>query len=212
MYTLPQIYDMFAALPTGGYITADSRLQKGQMYSVINKCKNRAQKIVYAQERVTHPMWWMTFYPEYDSTWQPVNGCFKRFRMPDYNNLDGVMSGIGYVGAIDTLNTFLPIESRVQLSDWMKHPILAPRSQDVYILIENGWCYVYSMVREFQMMIIPSNPQDNPNYNVDNDPYPVDGALLELMTQIAIKGEAFTYSRTKVDLIQDGRDSTAINT
>ena len=202
---------MFAGLPTGGYITADSRLQKGQMYSVIHKCKNRAQKIVYSQEKRAHPMWYMTFYPEYDSTWQ-TSSCFKRFRMPDYNNLDGVVGGIGYVGAQDTLNTFQVIESRVQMSDWDRHPILRPRSKDVYILIENGWCYVYSTVREFQMMIIPSNPSYIPTYNVDFDTYPVDGALLELMTQIAIKGEAFTYSRTKVDLTQDGRDNTAVNT
>lgn len=211
MNTLPELYDMFASLPSGGYITSDSRFQKGEMYSVINKCKNRAQKIVYGQEKRVHPMWYMPFYPNYDSTWQ-TNDCFKRFRMPDYNNLDTVMGGIGYVGAANTLNTFHVIESRVQLSDWMNHPILKPRTKDVYILIENGWAYVYSTVRDFQMMIIPANPQDIPTYNVDNDPYPVDGALIELMTQIAMKGDLFMYSKTKVDLIQDGRDSTAINT
>ena len=210
MITLPQVYDMFTALPQGGYITADSRIEKGLMYAIINKAKNKAIQITYGQTKRTNPMWYVPFYPEYEAT-QQTDPCYRKFRMPDYPLLDGLGSAIGYIGATGKINTFIPIEGRVQFENYMNHPILKARGKDIYILIESGWAEVYGSVRDFKMMIMPSDPRDIPTYNENIDPYPVDGALLEMMVKIAQNPDLVMISKTPYDRIQDGRDNTSVN-
>ena len=209
MITLPEVYDLFASLPSGGYITAESRLEKGLMYAIINKSKNKAIQMTYSQIKRTSPAWYVPFYPEYDTSWQ-TDPCIKRFRMPDYPLLDGVGSGLGYIGAVGRVNTFIPIEGRVQFETFMNHPKLRPRNKDIYILIENGWADVYGTVRDFKIMIMPSDPRDIPTYNEKIDPYPVDGTLLEMMVKIAQNPDLVMITKTPFDKIQNGMDDSVI--
>lgn len=208
--TTAEIIDIFRALPSGGLVTYDSRLRDGELLSLVNTCKNAAQRIVYSQTKFAAPQWFVPFYPEHEEMWG--TGCYQKFRMVDYVILDGIVGGLGYIGASKSNNTFIPITSRVQFTDYMKHPILKPRKNENYVLIENGFLEIYGQpVTNFTMGIIPSNPLDIPTFNYNSDNYPIDIGLLEVMKKIAMNPDINIISKTPFDKVQDGMDGTAIN-
>ena len=209
--TTKEIIDIFKGLPSGGYITADSRLRDGNILALVNACKNAAQKIVFEKEKYAPPQWFVPFYHEYEETWENTM-CYKRFTMVDYVMLDGIVAGLGYIGSTRTNHTFVPVTSRTQLADYMNHPILRPRQNDTYVLIEATHIEVYGKpVKDLKIGIIPANPLDVPTFNYDTDPYPVDGGLLDVMKKIALNPDYNLITRTPYDKIQDGNDQTAVN-
>jgi hypothetical protein len=208
--TLPEIIDIFKSLPSGGMVTSDSRFRDGEIISLINTCKNVAQAAVFLKTKFAAPQWYVPFYPEHEEKWS--YGCYQKFRMVDYVILDGIIGGLGYIGAERSNNTFIPLTSRVQLTDYMKHPILKPRKNESYILIENGFAEVYGQpVNNFRMGIIPSNPLDIPTFSYESDDYPIDIGLLDIMKKIAMNPDLNIMSKTPFDKVQDGMDGTAVN-
>lgn len=205
-----EVLDIFASLPSGGMITSDTRLRRGSLLAMVNTLKNASQRMVYMQTKSIPPAWYVPYYPVFQKEWG--GSCYKRFKMVDYVILDGIVSGIGYIGAERMNHTFTVMTNRIQLTDYMLHPILKPRKNETYVLIENGYLEIYGQpVTNFIMGIIPTNPLNVPTFSYENDEYPIDEGLLDVMKKTAMNPDINLLTKTPVDRVQDGLDQTAIN-
>ena len=200
--TFPQLYDLFASLPSGGSINDDTRLQKGFMYALINNCKAAAQRQVYKATKRTHPDWFIQYYPEYDSTWQ-TSPCDKVFYCPAFVSLDEARDGIGYVGSVETNFSMIVVKDHQTYSAMLQHQDMKPRANEAYVLfLPNGLTKIYgSFVRQPVFDIIPADPRDIPTYNIETDRYPVDEGLIEVMKKIAMGTDMMIITKSAINAL-----------
>lgn len=209
--TLPQIYEQAASLPSGGYITVDSRFDKGYMYSMIH-----LGRAVIAQERwktqgKIPPIYFQPFTPKYEILSQSP-GCFTQFYdVPDIIQLDQRASGIGYIGATGELCQFREISSEGAFAAMQHHRILKMGRGKVYALILGGGeVKVYSPfpIENMRMQILASDPTTVPSYNIDMDSYPIDAGDLPKLYQYLMQGVMSLTYKTPIDRVNDQRDIT----
>jgi hypothetical protein len=66
--------------------------------------------------------------------------------------------------------------------------------------------YGNKQLETFTIQAILSNPLDDPDFDIDNDPYPVSEDVISVMERIAM-GELLQEQNTPEDLTNDGVDT-----
>jgi len=209
--TINEIYLQILSSPLGGNVTADNRTDAPYIYSLINTSFAQAVRNIYGATKKISPQWYLPYYPEYEILSQD-DYCFARFTMPNYIEFDSAMDGLGYIGSIRMNNAFIPITSRVYLSDMLSDKTRLTGDL-TYMLIENnggsmGVELYGKIVKNFKMMLIPANPAEFPAFNQDIDNYPADSGLINEIKKIILGVDVQYIWKTRPDNVSNSKDET----
>lgn len=209
--TLPEIYERIGALPNGGYLTSDSRFDRGQIYSLVHSARAVVVADRWAKERKIPPIYYQTYFPAYNKLAQEDSCYIKFYDCPSIISLDGTATGVGYVGTINGVPThFREVSSRAAFSSMQKDRIMKAGRKAYILFGHNGELEAYykDAIKEFQIEIIASDPTQVPGYNIDIDTYPLDVADLPKIEQYLLQSDLALSYKTPIDRVNDGRDVT----
>ena len=211
MPTLPQIYERIGSLASGGYLTEDSRYDKGYIYSLVDSAR-----IVIAAERwkadmAIPPSYYQEYEPEFIKQAQNSDLCCSVFYdCPEIAAINNQTSGLGYVGTVDGKPTrFAEVASEAELSMILQDRItkipLTP-----YVLRSAGVIRVFykSVIKQFKMTGIFVNPREIPTFDIDKSPYPIDDGDLAKMDTYLMQGSMNATVKTIADRIANSKDNT----
>jgi len=209
--TFPEIYERIGSLASGGYLTGDSRYDKGFIFSLVNSAR-----AVIALERFKADMAQPTSYfqeyePEFVSQAQDTGLCCSIFYdCPELIGINNLSSGLGYVGTVDGKPTrFAEVVSEADMAMILQDRItripLTP-----YVLRSAGNIRVYwkSTVKRFKMTGIFSDPRDIPTYDVELSQYPIDEGDLARVDTYLTQGSMNATVKTIADRIANSKDNT----
>lgn len=209
--TLPQLIERVSSLPSGGYITSDSRLDPGYMTSLINSARAFIVCERWKQYGKIPPIYYQKFVPVYDKQSQDEGACYTKFyNVPDIVALDGRSSGLGYVGANGELVQFREVSSRAALASMMNQRIIAKKRRPMVLIGGDGSIEIYfrDAVKVPQMEAIFSDPTEVPLYNVDYNSYPMDISDIPKMETYLMQGAFQLIYKTPINRVNDGLDVT----
>lgn len=210
-YTFPALIERVASLPTGGYVTVESRLDPGYLKYLINSARAFIVCERWKQYGKVPPIYYQPFFPVFDKQAQSSDGCFTTFyNVPDIIALDGRASGLGYIGSQGELNQFREISSKAALSSMMNNRVVQAKTKPL-VLIEGGGIikiYANDTVRLPEMNAIFFDPEQVPTYNIDYDTYPMDISDIPKMENYLMQGSFQLLYKTPINRVNDGRDVT----
>lgn len=209
--TIREIYERIASLPNGGYITVDTRLDQGYMYSLIHSARATVVNERWRNFGFVPPVYYQKFKPEYVILSQDDSVCYSKFyNIPQIIALDGRATGLGYVGANGQLCQFREVNNRAQMASMMSNRIISKMRKPMVLMLGGGEMEIYSndSIENLRMEAIFADPTKVNTYNIDFDDYPVDMGDISRMEQILMQGQINMISRTQMDRVNDQRDTT----
>ena len=111
-----------------------------------------------------------------------------------------------FVGDDDDSVNFIRISSPSYASDLMSRGDLTEEVIGFIVLGSDIRFYGNKQLETFTIQAILSNPLDDPDFDIDNDPYPVSEDVISVMERIAM-GELLQEQNTPEDLTNDGVDT-----
>ncbi len=209
--TLAQVYERIASLPNGGYITVDTRLDKGYMYSLIHSARAFIVNERWKANGFIPPVYYQSYKPQYIILSQDADSCYSRFyNVPQIIALDGRGTGMGYVGANGTLCQFREVNNRAQMASMMSNRIIRKMRKPMVLLLGGGEIEVYSndSIENMRIEAVFADPTTVNTYNIDYDDYPVDMGDIAKIEQLLMGGQFTMITRTPIDRINEQRDTT----
>ena len=210
-YTRAKLRERISALPTGGYITVDSRLDPGHMDYLINSARAFIVCERWKQYGEIPPVYYQPLELTYDRAAQDDDACYTIFNnVPSIISLDGRASGIGFVGNINCMKRqFREVTTLGQMASYQSDRIMKA-GRKAYVLYRNGTIMVWykDKIKEFTMDIIAANPSEVPSFNVEHDLYPIDTSDIPKMETYLMQGSMGLIYRTLIDRVNDQRDVT----
>jgi hypothetical protein len=209
--TLPELYERIGSLPSGGYLTVDTRFDKGYIYSLIHTARAFIVSERWKQNGLIPPVYYQTFKPYYVILSQDQDTCYSRFyNVPDIISLDGRATGLGYVGANGQLCQFREVNNRAQMASMMNNRIIRKMRKPMVLVLGGGEIEVYSndSIENMRMEAIFADPTKVPSYNVDFDQYPIEASDISKIELYILQGSMNMITRTPMDRINEQRDTT----
>lgn len=211
--TFPELIEQCKSLPSGGYITKDSRLKPGQMASIINGGRAYVVRERWKQYGKVPPIYYQKFYPQYDKLAQDEDSCYAKFYgVPNIIALDGRATGLGYIGSSNSLNLFREVSSKAAMASMLNQRVIGMKRKGLALIGGSGEIDIYwnTKIKLPELQAVFSDPRQVPLYNYDFDPYPMDIGDIPMMEQFLMNGGPLRYmAATPIDRINDGRDTTA---
>lgn len=209
--TLPELYERIAALPTGLYVTVDSRFNKGDIYSRIHSARAEVIKQRWSQDLKIPYVCYQPLNPSYSKLSQDSDVCYtKYYDVPPIISMKG-RTGLGYVGSDGELNEFREVNGKAEMASMMNKKLTAKLRVPYIVLLGNGEIEVYyskGKVKEFQLQAIFANPTLVNTYNVLYDQYPIDEGDIDLIERYLLTGTFRMAVSTPIDRVNDQRDIT----
>lgn len=209
--TLPELYERVASLPSGGYITVDTRLNKKYMYSLIHSGRAFIVGERWKIQGKVPPIYYQPFKPTFSSVSQVSGACYTKFyNVPDIIALDSRASGLGFIGGDGTMCQFREVSSRGAFVSMMNNRVIK-NSKIPYVLMQGGGeieIYHKTKVHDLHMEAIFSDPTEVDTYNIDKDSYPMDVGDIPRLEAYLMSGTMSLVYRTPIDRINDQRDTT----
>lgn len=209
--TLAELYERIGSLPSGGYLTVDTRFDKGYIYSLIHTARAFIVSERWKMNGMVPPVYYQPYKPEYVILSQDTDGCYSKFyNVPDIISLDGRATGLGYVGATGSLCQFREVNNRAVLASMMNNRIIRKMRKPIVLVLGGGEMEVYSndSIENLRMEAIFADPTKVPTYNVDFDQYPIDASDISKIELYILQGSMTMTSRTPMDRINEQRDTT----
>lgn len=209
--TLPQLYERIASLPSGGYLTVDTRLDKGFMYSLIHSARAFIVAERWKQYGKIPPVYYQPFTPQYNELSQDGTMCYTTFyNIPDIIALDGRATGLGYVGSDGCQCLFREVSSRAAWASMKEHRSFKRNTKPYVLFAGSGMCEVWfkDSIENITFNAIFSDPTQVDTYNVDFDPYPMDVSDIPKMETYLLQGSMGLVYKTPIDRVNDQRDTT----
>lgn len=209
--TLPELYERIGSLPSGGYLTVDTRFDRGYIYTLIHTARAVIVSERWKMNGMIPAVYYQPYKPEYVILSQDADGCYSKFyNVPDIINLDGRATGLGYVGANGQLCQFREVNNRAVLASMMNNRIIRKMRKPIVLVLGGGEMEVYSTdsIEDFRMEAIFADPTKVPTYNVDFDQYPIDASDISKIELYILQGSMSMTTRTPMDRINEQRDTT----
>ncbi len=209
--TLPELYERIGSLPSGGYLTVDTRFDKGYIYTLIHTARAVIVSERWKMNGMVPPVYYQPYKPEYVILSQTEDGCYSKFyNVPDIINLDGRATGLGYVGSTGTLCQFREVNNSAVLASMMNNRIIRKMRKPIVLMLGGGEMEVYSTdsIENLRMEAIFADPTKVPTYNVDFDQYPIDASDISKIELYILQGSMNMTTRTPMDRINEQRDTT----
>lgn len=209
--TLPEIYERVASLPSGGYITVDTRFNKQYMYSMIHSARAFIIGERWKQFGKIPPIYYQPFTPQFEVLSQDADSCYTKFyNVPDIIALDGRATGLGFVGGDGTLCQFREVSSRSAFASMQNHRTMKKGRKAYVLMLGGGEMEVYfrDSIENITLNAIFSDPTQVDTYNVDFDAYPMDISDIPKMETYLMQGSMGLVYKTPIDRVNDQRDTT----
>lgn len=211
--TVRQIIEWMGSIPNGGYLTNESRLDSGFMTELINSGRVAVLNQRWRADRDIPRSYYLEVTPTYNKLAQEDACCVTYYDLPAMVALDGLSTGMGYVGTIDGMPCqFREVGSLAEFASMQLVKTMKVDGRNTYVLPDGqGGIRVYSStaVKSFMMEIIPANPIDVPTFNIDIDRYPMAIDDLSLVANYLTSGGLSLAYRTPIDKVADGNDAAA---
>ncbi len=182
-----EILDLIGAIPEGGIITSQNRLDNKFLLSLLDVSRATWIQQTYMQDKRLPVICYQKYYPELNLYIQPSSGAIAKFQMPDIIRLDSHSDGIRYAGTDDysgePANNLDRIQSRAWLSTYSKHPVMNPNTDRTYSFLYDANTNTLEFRGKARFMKAPlmeclfMHPTTLPlfNYELDQYPLPNDG-------------------------------------
>lgn len=209
--TFPEIYERIGSLASGGYLTEDSRYDKGYIYSLVNSARAVIALERWKADLVLPPSYFQDYEPEFVSQAQELEQCCSIFvDCPEIIALNSLGSGLSYVGTVDGIpKRFAEVVSESDLA-MILHDRVTKIPLVPYVLRGAGVIKIYykNTIKQFKMTAAFKDPRQIPTYNIDLSPYPIDvGDLAKVETYIQ-QGSMNATVKTIADRIANSKDNT----
>lgn len=209
--TFPEIYEHIGSLASGGYLTEDSRYDKGFIYGLVNRGRAVIVNERWKADLSIPPIYYMRYETEYVKQAQPSDGCYTIFyNTPDIIALDGRATGASYVGTVDGLPaTFREVSNRAEFAAQQKDRIMRSLN-NVRVLFGNGQieCFYKNTIKHIAIEIIPRDPRQIATYDIDKSQYPMDEGDLARLDTYLMQGSMNATVKTIADRIANSKDNT----
>lgn len=212
--TAREVYEWMGSLPSGGYLTIESRLTFDFTMQTFNKGRAFVLTDRWMKDRSIPREYYQTITPTYNKLAQEDSCYVSYYGLPDFVALDGMATGIGYVGSVNGVPaTFREVGTRAELAS-MQNNRLMKVGRKVYVLPDgHGGLEIYSsdVIKSFRMDIVASNPLSVVGFNIDSDTYPVSEDDYGKIATYLTSGSLSMPYRTPYDLVNIGKDSSIPN-
>lgn len=209
--TISEIYERIGSLPSSGYLTSDTRLDQGYIYSLIHSARAFVVNQRWAMNGFIPPAYYQTFKPEYVILSQDSDACYSKFlNVPQMIALDGRATGLGYVGADGSLCQFREVNNRAQLTSMMNNRIIRKMRKPIVLVLGGGELEVYSndSIENMKIEAVFSDPTTVSTFNINLDDYPIDLGDISKIEQFLMQGPINMISRGVMDRVNEQRDTT----
>lgn len=207
--TLPEIYERFSALPLGGYITIDNRLDKGYMYSLIHSARAFVVQQRFAEQGVIQPVYFQQYKPDYIEAAQTSTSYARYSPFPAVIGVGAKRDGMGYVGSVCLNVPFRQVNSRAEFAS-MQFDRIMKAGRKAYVLVGNNYIEIYykNKIKEVLIEAVFMDPTKVPNYNIEKDEYPVEAGDIARMEMYILQSDMNMISRSVSDRIKNDRDDS----
>lgn len=209
-----EIRDIVKALPSGGFISPDSRFANKFLDRVIDTARAFVIRDQYAKFKRIDPAWMQTYIPEYSAGYQDGNLCFVSYQVPPVIAFDGVQDGHGYIGGVKLNIAFRQCNDRGQFAMMKNDRVMNPTSgRFPIVLFEGNIMEIYSRVLITdppQMSAVFSKPTEIPTFNPQYDDYPIEESLIRELTRVITAQDLIVITRSAIDRVKDGFDNSAL--
>jgi hypothetical protein len=213
--TAKEVYNWMGSLPSGGYLTIESRLSFDFTMQTFNKGRAVVLTDRWIKDRSIPREYYQTITPTFNRLAQEDSCYVSYFGLPQFVALDGLSTGIGYVGTVNGVPlTFREVGTRAEFASMQKDRTMKVGRNKVYVLPDgHGGLEIYSgsAVTSFRMDVVAANPLDVITFNPDKDPYPVAEDDYGKIAQYLTTGSLSLPYRTAYDLVNIGKDSSIPN-
>lgn len=206
--TLPEVYELIAALPNGGFLSDESRLDRPFIYQKIHEGRATAIQNWYLRHKNIHNSWYFPLNLSLDKS-QQIDGCYYHFELPQIIAMDSRHSGMGYIGTIKFNQGFRVTLGRAKFASQQADRFMKVRDTVTDVLVENDFLEIYGkMPQKFRVEAIWSDPTKLSSYNIEKDQYPIDFNLIGGIQSYILQRDVVLITRTKSDTIQNKKDDS----
>ena len=209
--TLPELYERIASLPSGGYLTVDTRFNRGYMNSLIHTARAMIISQRFKEDGAVPPVYYQPYKPEYVILSQDAEGCYSKFyNVPEIIALDGRSTGLGFVGGNGSLCMFREVNNRAAFASMMNNRLFKKLRKPVALMLGGGEMEIYSRdsIENIKMEAIFADPTKVDTYNVDFDNYPIDASDISKIENFLLAGPIQVIARGPIDRVNEQRDTT----
>lgn len=210
--TAKEVYNWMGSLPSGGYLTIESRLSFDFTMQTFNKGRAVVLMDRWLKDRSIPREYYQRITPTYNRLAQE-DPCYSSFYgLPQFVSLDGMATGIGYVGTITGIPyTFREVGNRAEFAAMQKDKVMKIGRGRVYVLPDgHGGIEIYSdpKIVSCALDVVAANPLEVVTFNPDKDPYPVAEEDYGKIAQYLTTGSLSLPYRTPYDLVNNGKDNS----
>ena len=205
--TLPEIYERVSALPLGGYITIDNRMDKGFMYSLIHSARAIVVGQRYVEEGIVPSVYFQAFKPDYIEAAQTSTSYARYSGFPAVISIGSKRDGMGYVGSVCLNVPFRQVQDRATFASMQQDRVMKA-GRKAYVLVGNGYLEVYykNKIKEVLIEGVFMDPTKVPNYNIEKDDYPMDIGDIGRMEMVLMQGDLNMIAKSVTDRVKNDRD------
>ncbi len=209
---LDEITERIVRSCQGGKAKDETEIDFEYIESKIPKWRQAAMSILYngsreqAANSYISPDWYQTITIPIPSNQSNNNKSYITATVPKVIRINNNTDGFVFVGDDDDTVNFIRISSPSYASDLMSRGDLSEDVIGFIVLGSDIRFYGNKQLENFTIQAILSNPLDDPNFDIDNDQYPVSEDVVSVIERIAMQ-ELLQEQNIPEDLINDGVDT-----
>lgn len=209
--TLHRVSELESSV-AGFIATNSSRWNREKSIELMNEIRSVGIMNVMQNGGRIHPDWLQKITIPY-SALEQTDSCFSTFPFPySVIRLKKITDGIVFVGNENFTVAYDRVNTRGELLNMSKHPILARAyTQRVAALFEDGNFETYSnkgSIRKLGVNAIFSQPTSLPYFNLEHDPYPLDENTWEFCLGYAKEKYLNQEEATKIQTPATNKDTS----
>lgn len=209
---LDEITERIVRACQGGKAKDETEIDFEYVESKVPKWRQSAISILYngsreqAANSYISPDWYQTVTISIPNNQSNNSKSYITATVPSVVRINSNTDGFVFVGDDDDTVNFIRISSPSYASDLMSRGDLTEEVIGFIVLGTDIRFYGNKQLENFTIQAILSNPLDDPNFDIDNDQYPVSEDVISVMERIAMQ-ELLQEQNIPEDLINDGVDT-----
>lgn len=209
---LDEITERIVRACQGGKAKDETEIDFECVESKVPKWRQSAISILYngsreqAANSYIFPDWYQTVTISIPNNQSNNSKSYITATVPSVVRINSNTDGFVFVGDDDDTVNFIRISSPSYASDLMSRGDLTEEVIGFIVLGTDIRFYGNKQLENFTIQAILSNPLDDPNFDIDNDQYPVSEDVISVMERIAMQ-ELLQEQNIPEDLINDGVDT-----
>jgi hypothetical protein len=209
---LDEITERIIRACQGGKAKDESQIDYAYIESKVPKWRQAAISILYNGSReqgannFISPSWYQTVSVAIPSGQSNNSKSYITATVPSVIRINSTTDGFVFVGDDEDTVNYIRINSPSYASDLMSRGDLTEEVIGYIVIGSDIRFYGNKQLETFTIQAVLSDPLDDTNFDIDNDPYPVSEDVISVIERIAMQ-ELLQEQNTPEDLINDGVDT-----